>query len=195
MFLRELDMPLEDIQSILDRPDFDLLPALEQHRLALQTRQVRLNALLQTVDRTISFLKGNITMEGKQLFQGFSDEQQKEYEKEAASRWGEEEVKESVRLWNSYSAEKKQQIANEGNAVYRDLVLAIPDGPDSPKAQDCIARWHQHMRYFYDPTPEIMLGLADGYNDDPAFNEKFVEIHPELAGFMRKAIQIYVKKM
>ncbi|MHC1781790.1 MAG: MerR family transcriptional regulator [Anaerolineaceae bacterium] len=195
MFLRELGMPLEDIHGILDRPDFELLKALEQHRLALQTRQERLSTLLQTVDHTISFLKGNVTMEAKQLFQGFSDEHQKEYEKEAASRWGDDRVKESNKLWNSYSAEKKQQIADEGNAVYADLAEAIPAGPESPRAQACIARWDQHLRYFYEPTPEILLGLADLYNDDPAFNEKFVKVHPDLAAFMRKAIHIYVKNL
>jgi hypothetical protein len=33
---------LEEIQSIIDRPDFDLLEALERHRLALKARQKRL---------------------------------------------------------------------------------------------------------------------------------------------------------
>jgi len=195
MLLRELDLPLEEIRQLLDSPDFDLPAALERHRLALQARQERIGALLQTVDRTISFLKGKITMEDKQLFQGFSDEQQKEHEKEAARRWGEERVKESAALWNSYSDEKRQQIADEGNAVYRDLVAAMPLGADSGRVQACIARWHQHMRYFFEPTPEILLGLANGYHDDPAFKRNFDRIHPNLAVFMREAVSIYVSRL
>jgi MerR family transcriptional regulator, thiopeptide resistance regulator len=195
MFLRELGLSLEEIQEILGRPDFDLLSALEQHRLALQSRQERLRTLMNTVERTISYLKGSINMEGKQLFQGFSDEQQKEYEKEAAQRWGDTNVKESQKRWGSYPAEKKQQIADEGNAVYRDIVAAMTFGPESAQVQACIARWHQHLRYFYEPTKEVLLSLGDLYNDDPAFNANFNKIHPELAGFMRQAIQAYVKKM
>lgn len=195
MFLRELGMGLEEIQELLDQPGFDLLAALEQHRLALQSRQERLQELLQTVERTISYLKGSTTMNDKQLFQGFSDEQQKEYAKEAIHRWGDKEVMESHKNWSGYSAEKKQQIADEGNAVYRDLVAAMVFTPDSPQVQACITRWHQHLRYFYEPSKEVLLGLGDLYNDDPAFSANFSKIHPELASFMRKAIQIYCKTL
>ncbi len=195
MLLRELEIPLDEIRQVLDDPGFDLLTALVRRRLALQPRQERIGALLQTVDRTIQFLKGKITMEGKQLFQGFSDEKQEKYQKEAARRWGEEQVNESAALWNSYSAEKRQQIADEGNAVYRDLVAAMPLGADSGAVQACIARWHQHLRYFFEPTPEILLGLADGYNDDPAFSRNFKRMHPDLAIFMREAVRFYLKKL
>src|SRR5690242_20642565 len=58
LFLRELGIPLEEIQAILDRPSFDILAALEQHWMALTARQERLTALIQTVERTISHLKG-----------------------------------------------------------------------------------------------------------------------------------------
>jgi hypothetical protein len=72
----------------------------------------------------------------------------------------------------------------EGGANYQVLVAAMPYGPASPQAQEGIARWHQHLRYFYEPNTEVLLGLADMYNDDPRF-------HPGLAPFMREAIQIY----
>jgi MerR family transcriptional regulator, thiopeptide resistance regulator len=89
LFLRELDLSLEQIRSVIDRPDFDLLDALEQHREALHDRQARLGRLLQTVDR-----------------------------------------------------------------------------------------WHKNMRCFYEPTPEILLGLSQGYVEDPEFNATFQRIHP-----------------
>jgi MerR family transcriptional regulator, thiopeptide resistance regulator len=190
LFLRELGMSLEDIRDTLDQPGFDLLGSLRKHRLALQARQERLTALISTVERTISHMKGSIEMEDKQLFEGFSAEQEKEYSEEAVRRWG-EKARESQKLWASYSAEKKKQIGAEGDAVYRDLVKAMALGPTSPEAQSGIARWHQHLRYFYEPTPQILLGLADGYCDDPRFRATFDHIHPDLAEFMRKAIQHY----
>jgi DNA-binding transcriptional MerR regulator/esterase/lipase len=131
LFLRELGLSLEEIQAALDRPDFDLLPALEQHRQALLARQERLSALIHTVERTILHLKGNVEMESEELFAGFSEEQQKKYEEEAHRRWGDHEVKESQKRWGSYSDEKKRQIMMEGRAVYLDLVKAMPAGPGS----------------------------------------------------------------
>jgi MerR family transcriptional regulator, thiopeptide resistance regulator len=191
LFLRELDLSLDQIHSVIDRPDFDLLNALEQHRQALVFRQTRLERLLQTVERTISYLKGNNDMEGKELFVGFSEEQQKEYEIEAQRRWGDTEVKESQSRWKSYPAEKKRQILDEAGEIYESIVEAIPYGPASLQAQEGINRWRQNLQYFYEPTTEIMLGLAEGYVSDPDFNATFQRIHPELAGFMLEAVKIY----
>lgn len=195
LFLRELGLSLDEILVVLDQPGFDLLNALEKHRKALLARQERLAALVQTVDRTINHLKGSIPMDDKQLFEGFSEEKQKEYEEEAIRRWGDKEVKESQKRWASYSPEKKKAILEESKTIYLDLVACMPLGPTSPQAQEGIARWHQNMRYFYEPTKEILLGLADGYNDDPDFNATFVRVHPDLAPFMREAVKHYCQKL
>jgi MerR family transcriptional regulator, thiopeptide resistance regulator len=193
LYLRELGMGLDDIQAALDRPDFDLLQALEEHRMALMARQERLSALITTVERTIAYTKGKIDMDGKELFEGFSDEQQKIYEEEARRRWGDHHVDESHQRWGSYSDEKKKQVLAEGQQIYQDMAAAMPLGPASAQAQSCVARWHANLRNFYEPTTEILLGLGDLYNDDPDFNATFNKIHPDLAEFMRQAIQIYCK--
>ncbi|NLE52995.1 MAG: MerR family transcriptional regulator [Chloroflexi bacterium] len=191
LFLRELGLSLDEIRAALDRPDFDLLRALEQHRKALRERQERLARLAQTVERTIQHLRGEIEMSGDELFVGFTPEQEAAYEEEAAERWG-DGVHESNRLWRSYSDEKKRAVLQEGQAIYRDLIAAMPEGPASAAAQDGIRRWHENMRNFYEPTPEVLLGLGNLYNDDPAFNATFVKMHPDLASFMREAIKHYV---
>ena len=87
----------------------------------------------------------------------------------------------SQQKWKSYSKADKQRIGEEGNAVYRDFVLAIPKGPASPEAQDCVRRWRAHMAYFWEPNDEQCLGLADLYNDDPRFKANFDKIDPRLA--------------
>lgn len=194
LFLRELGLSLEAIQMALDRPDFDLLHALEEQRQALRERQARLARLIQTVERTILHLKGETTMSDNELFAGFSEEQQARYEQEIEQRFGDRQLNESRQRWGSYSLEQKRRIMEEGGAIYRDMVAAMPYGPASPQAQACVARWHQHLRYFYEPTTEILLGLADGYNDDPRFAAFFQRLHPDLAPFMRSAIQIYCQQ-
>lgn len=192
LFLRELGLSLDEIGAVLDRPDFDLLHALEQHRQALRERQDRLARLAQTVERTIQHLRGELEMSSEELFAGFTPEQEAAYEEEAAQRWGEEQVRESNRLWRSYSDEKKRAILQEGQAIYRGLIAAMPQGPTSAVAQDGVRRWHEYMKYFYEPSPEMLLGLGDLYNEDPAFNATFTKMHPDLASFMREAIRHYV---
>ena len=186
-------MPLEGIQKIMGRRDFDVLNALESHKDQLRKRIAQMERLVNTVDHTILHLKGKKEMSQKQLFEAFSDEQQAEYEKEAMKMYDPATVKASNERWRKYTPAEKQRILEEGNAIYTDIVKAIPKGPASPEAQAGIERWRRHMDYFWTPDLEQLLGLAHGYNDDPRFKATFDKIDPRLAPFMLEAVQVYVK--
>ncbi len=186
LLYRELEMPLNEIGRILDGENFDALDSLRGHRESLRQRIRRTEKLITSVDETIQFLEGKKEMDEIKMFEPFSEEQQAEYEKEAAEKYDPRIVKASQQKWKSYSREDKQRIGEEGNAVYRDFVLAIPKGPASPEAQDCVRRWRAHMAYFWEPDDEQCLGLADLYNDDPRFKTNFDKIDPRLAGFVRR---------
>jgi DNA-binding transcriptional MerR regulator len=195
LFYRELDLPLEDIKKIMGRRDFDVLTALESHRQALGKRVEHVNRLIQTVDDTILHMKGLKTMSKKQLFEAFSDEQQEQYAKEAEQMYDPETVRASNRKWKAYSADEKKRILDEGNAVYTDLLAAMPKGATSPEVQACVARWHRHIEYFWTPKKENLLGLAELYNTDPRFKANFDKIDLHLAEFMREAVKVYIGKM
>src|ERR1051325_7025868 len=97
LFYRELGIPLEDIKNIMGRRDFDVMGALLSHKEALKKQVTRLNRLINTVDNTILYLKGNKEMSNKQLFEAFSDEQQAEYEKEIMQKYDPATVKASAK--------------------------------------------------------------------------------------------------
>ncbi len=193
LFYRELDIPLEDIKKIMGRRDFDIVGALHNHKEALQKQATRLNRLIGTVDNTIDYLKGNKQMSNKQLFEAFSEEQQVEYEKEVMQKYDPATVKASVKKWKEYTAAEKKRIGEEGNAVYRDILAAMPKGASSPEAQAGVERWRRHIEYFWVPDDEQLSGLADLYNEDSRFKANFDKIDPRLAEFMREAVKIYVE--
>ncbi|MRS05895.1 MerR family transcriptional regulator, partial [bacterium] len=168
LFYKEMGFSLEKIHEMVNRPDFNLLRALEQHKSALHSRQEHLSRLIDTVDQTISHLRGKTKMSEKKLFEVFSEDQQKEYEKEAAERWP-DTYAESARRWKSYTDADKKHIGEEGEAVYRDLLKVMDQDPGSEVVQKIVARWHQHLRYFYEPNVELLRGLGHMYNDDPRF--------------------------
>ena len=132
-------------------------------------------------------------MSQKQLFAAFSDEQQAEYEKEAMQLYDPAIVKASNEKYKRYTAAEKQRIADEGNAVYQDILLAMPEGAASPEAQACVERWRRHLEYFWTPDDDQLLGLANLYNDDPRFKANFDKVDPRLAPFMREAVQVYIE--
>jgi len=194
LIYRELDLPLEEIKKILDRRDFDVLSALEGHREQLQERIQRLEKVISTVNKTITYLRGETTMNQKQLFEPFNEEQQAEYEKEAMQMYDPAIVKASNKKWKNYTPAEKQRIADEGNAVYLRFVKTMPEGPASPEAQACVENWRRHMDYFWTPNEEQLLGLAQGYSSDPRFKANFDKIHPDLAAFVLDAVKIYLNK-
>jgi len=193
LLYRELDMPLENIKQIMGRHDFDVLSALESHKAELHKRITKLELLVTTVDHTIHHLKGTTQMSKKQLFEGFSEAQQAEYEKEAMQTWDPATVKASNQKWKSLTAAEKQRIQDEGNTIYEAILKAMPNGPTSSEAQAGVERWRRHMEYFWIPKDDQLVGLADLYNDDPRFKANFDKIDPNLAQFMREAVKFYVK--
>jgi DNA-binding transcriptional MerR regulator len=193
LFYRELDMPLENIKTLMSRRDFDVMGALESHREALRQRIAHTERLIETVDHTILHLKGKKNMSEKQFFEAFSDEQQAEYEKEATQKYDPATVKASAKKWKEYTALEKQRIGEEGQAAYEALLAAMPHGAASAQAQAAIERWRRHIGYFWIPKDEQLVGLADGYNTDPRFKANFDKIDPGLAEFMREAVKAYVK--
>jgi hypothetical protein len=132
-------------------------------------------------------------MNEKGLFEGFSEEVQEQYAKEAEELYGAESVRASMKKWKAYSAEEKKRIMDEGSRNYSDMIAVMPKGAASPEAQAIVERWRQHMDYFWTPNLDQLLALANGYYDDPRFRANFDKIHPRLAEFMRDAVKVYVE--
>jgi MerR family transcriptional regulator, thiopeptide resistance regulator len=194
LFYRELDMSLEDIKKIMGRRDFDVMAALESHKQALKKQMERTKRLLKTVDNTIEHLKGKTKMSAKSLFEGFSEEEQEKLAQEAEQMYDPETVRASNKKWKAYSAAKKEAILAEGNAIYTDMITAMPKGAASAEVQAIVERWRKHMDYFWTPNLDQLVGLANHYNDEPRFKANFDKMHPRLAEFMREAVKVYVTK-
>ena len=191
LFFRELDFGLKEIHLILEAPDFDMIKALQSQRQALQRQTRRLNSLIHTIDKTIRHLEGKREMSTKEMFAAFDEEKQKEYEKEARQRYGDEAVAASTRRWNSYSKTKQAEIKAEGEAIYREIRDHMAEGPTGKTVQQLIGRWHQHIRYFYEPTASMLRGLGHMYAEDPAFSAVYEKLDPNLPTFLRQAIDHY----
>jgi DNA-binding transcriptional MerR regulator len=194
LFYRELDLSLQEIKLIVTSPDFDVMAALQTHKLALGKRVERLNRLIDTVDNTINHLKGKTEMSKKQLFGAFTEEEEKKFSAEAEQMYDPVIVRASQKKWKSYSKEQKQRIGEEGNAAYKAIAASIPFGPESPQAQAGVELWRKHMDYFWTPNMEQLTGLTELYNSDPRFMANFDKIDPRLAEFMREAVKVYVKR-
>ncbi len=192
LLYRELDLPLEDIKKIMAARDFEILSALEGHKLEMGKRIARLKRLIDTVDNTISHLKGQKNMSKKQIFSGFTEAEEEKYAAEAEKMYDPETVRASNKKWKANSAEQKQRILAEGRQIYVEMIAVMPMGAASEKAQALVERWRRHMDHFWTPNLDQLVGLANLYSDDPRFKANFDGMDPALAQFMQAAVKIYV---
>jgi DNA-binding transcriptional MerR regulator len=195
LFYRELDVPLAEIQVILDRPGFDQVEALRDHRRMLTERAERLARLLRTVDRTIAKLTGEDTMPltDEDIYEGFSPEERaklKGYEAEAADHWG-ELAAESGRRVRQMTKAQWQAIQQEGGAVTQRMAELMGRPVGDADIQAAIARQHAWIENFYPCPAEIFRGLGQMYVDDPRFAANYEKVKPGLAVFMRDAMMYY----
>jgi DNA-binding transcriptional MerR regulator len=72
LFYRELGFELKRIKEILSRRKFGKVAALKSHRQILEKNVTRTRTLIETIDKTISHLKGTKKMKSEELFIGFS---------------------------------------------------------------------------------------------------------------------------
>ena len=197
LFYRELDFPLAEIQVILDRPGFDQIEALRDHRRMLTERAERLARLLRTVDRTIAKLTGEDTMPltDEDIYEGFSPEERaklKGYEAEAADHWG-EMAAESGRRVRQMTKAQWQAIQQEGGAVTQRMAELMGRPVGDADVQAAIARQHAWIENFYPCPAEIFRGLGQMYVDDPRFAANYEKMKPGLAVFMRDAMMYYAE--
>ena len=195
LFYKELGLGLREIKAMLDTPDFDMLSALEAHKRHLEQKAGRILDILNTIENTIMHLKGEHIMSDEELFKGFDEAQQEEYEKEVVERWGAENpaYKQSKQRWSSYSDERKGEILGEMQAITLGLVEHIEKDPTDPVVQELVARQHRWVNFFWDCGFKQFDALGQGYASDPKFSEMYQGYHPELPDFFYKAIQYYVK--
>lgn len=136
-------------------------------------------------------------MSKRRRLEPVSEEQQKDYERSARLQYDPMIVNESIKLWNSYDQAKKEAIGEEGAQIYDEMIDAIEAGmsPHSAEVQALVVRWHEHLRYFYEPTLEILRGLGEMYNTHPGFMANFTKLHPDLPQYLQDAITEYVDQL
>jgi hypothetical protein len=189
-----MDLDLEEIKRILDDPNFDSISALQQHRDSLLGKIERLGTLTQTIDGTLQHLMGEVRMSKKNIFEGFEKEHTEKYEQQAIDQWG-DTARQSQKLWNSYSDERKKEIMQEGSDIYQGLADNMNKGAKANEVQTLLAQWHENLRNFYEPSIETLGGLGQMYDEHADFHTKFAEIDPKLPGFLKRAIAIYVDRL
>ncbi|WP_128544722.1 MerR family transcriptional regulator [Larkinella soli] len=200
LFYKELDFSLEEIRRVLEDPDFNLIRALESHKSALQDRRDRLSSLLETIDNTISRIKGEKTMlTDEELYAGFPKEQAEAYRQEAVEKYGAKVVEESESKLRNLTKEQWAQARQEGLDINRTLASLMHRDPTEEEVQNAVARHFAHIRLFWGNSVangnlyEAYKGLAQLYVDDPRYTTHNGNHNPEYVQFLSRAMKHFAE--
>ncbi|MDF9759971.1 DNA-binding transcriptional MerR regulator [Peribacillus simplex] len=184
LFFRELDMPLKEIKQMISSTSFDKQEALRQHQKMLLEKRSQLDKLINTVDKSIKHMKGEIQMTDKEKFEGF-DFSQNPYEEEARERWGDKAVDESKAKVAGMSKDAQKIVSD----IYIKLASIRTASPESEEAQKAIKEWYDCLNNnFGTYSPEAFKGLGQMYVDDQRFTKNIDQYGDGLAKFMCDAM-------
>jgi DNA-binding transcriptional MerR regulator len=193
LFYKELDLSLQEIMDILDSADFDLLQALENHKVMLQAKSERLQTLLQTIDKTITQLKGgNNMLTVEELYEGFPKDKAGAYRQEAMEKYGKDKVLASEQQLQQLSHADFDQLKAKGEDITRRLTALMQEDPASTAVQSIVAEHYTLIQAWWgkgapDCAPaDAYRGLAQLYVSD----ERYAP-NPAYAAFISKAMICY----
>lgn len=200
LFYRELDFSLREIGEILDDPDFDLLDALESHKVSLRAKQRKIAHLLRTLDHTIHQIKkGDIMKNPEELYEGLNPETAKKYREGAIKKYGKEEVERSEKHLMQMGKTDYAKLQAEAKENTATLFAMMDKAPESLEVQTEIARHYRIIRQFWgtagseDSQAKAYAGLGQLYVDDERFTMVDGKPQPEFAAFLKKAMAHYAK--
>lgn len=197
LFYKELELSLNEIASILNDPDFDLIQALESHKQTLISKQKRISVMLNTIEKTVLDLKGKKMITHEELYEGFSPEQAKKIRKEATEKFGRDKVETSENYLKKLSKEQLDQLKDEQKNIFKNLFSLSEKDPESEVVQMEIARLYKNIRRFWgtdgssDSQYKQYKGLGELYLADERYTLIDGKAQPEFAKFLSKAMTYF----
>lgn len=201
LFYKELDFPLKEIIEIMNEPEFDLIVALSNHKVALKARQNRIKLLIDTIDKTIhNQLKNKKTMlTPEELYAGLSKETATAYRTEAAEKYGKTTVETAEKSLRKMSKAQLMELRGEQEEITKALFAVKNEYVESDRVQELIARHYQITRKFWgthgtsDSQAQQYKGLGELYVNDERFTVIDGNPQPEFAQFLSRAMTYFVK--
>lgn len=184
LFYRSLSLKLEDIKKIISTSTYDPVITLENHYTQLLEKRAQLDQLLETLEKTLEYQKGERTMSNNEKFIGLKHEKLKEnerhYGEEIRKKYGDECVDTFNDTWLKLT-EGDFNTMEKTEAILFDALKTVVQANDiAIEEANTVFLTHKKWLMFTNPnySKEFHLGLAQMYLAD----ERFTEYYEKRAG-------------
>ncbi len=191
LLFRELELPLKEIQRILESPDFDRAKALRQQIRLLTLKKEHIENLI-ILARGIQNTGGN-TMD----FSAFDRSKLDAYAQEAMAQWGDTDAYREFQEKSKGRSEDAEEALGKGlMEIFAEMGRIRDTDPAGDAAQALVKKLQGYITgHYYHCTRQILAGLGQMYAAGGEFTQNI-----DAAGgagtavFANEAIQVYCGK-
>ena len=191
LLFKELEFPLNEIQMILDSPNFHKEKALEQQIELLTLRKAHLENLIHYA-REIKE-KG----ENKMSFTVFNKEKIDEYSKQAKEQWGKTpEYADFKKKSKDRTDDEQTKISDGLMKLFEEFGQMKTCVPSDKKVHDQVKKLQNYIcEHYYKCSDEVLAGLGQMYVADNRFTNNIDNAGGKgTALFVSRAIEMYINK-
>lgn len=199
LLFRRMDMPLSEIKKIITGNSFDLNETLLRHKEMLLKQQSNINVLLETIDKTISYQKGETTMSNDQKFEGLKDKLIKEndelYGTELRDKYGEDQINASYQKFKKMSKYQLNKAKSLELEILESLKSIYKTEDSTSDLAIALCKMHERWIKMYWPTysKEAHMGLIKMYTEDSRFKAYYDKVGDGATNFLYSAMKNYLK--
>jgi DNA-binding transcriptional MerR regulator len=191
LFFKALEFSLEEIERLVNAPQYERRQALLAQRAIIRQRAQHLKSIEASIDCAIAELDGDTLMNDGDMFGSLTLEQQERYEAEAKQRWGHtDSYRESMRRTAAYGPDDWRRYESEAAALNAAIAELVSAGvaPTDERALDLVERHRLQIDgWFYPCSRDMHARLGEMYVADERFRQNYERIAPGMAEFMAAA--------
>lgn len=200
LFFKEMNLPLKEIQHILQLPKEEQNKLLKKHYTVLLSKKQKLEQLLINLEQYLS---------GEDIFSLSIFENtdvlpiREQYSREAKYHYGDtEKYKEYERNIAQLTQDEKEEVfnkfASDMKRMFKLFAGQIKESPSSDKVQTLVYEWECCFQNFFVCDKEILKHIANSYKFDNRFrnyiNQFSDDADDDLSDFIYQAIIQYCEQ-
>lgn len=192
LFFRYLRFPLGEIRRLLANREERRVDMLEHQLALLKDERHHLDALIETLEKSIRSSRGETTMTTEEKFQGFSWKENAKYENEARKLYGDKAIDESLER----QKDKEDETAEAFNLVFRRFSQNMNEGlsSDAEENLELAKTLFGYMNeYAFDCSLEVFGHIGAGYSANPEFKKNIDKFGKGTAQYASDAIRALVE--
>ncbi|WP_102144917.1 MerR family transcriptional regulator [Mycobacterium hubeiense] len=195
---RSVGLRLDEIRTLLDDPDVDVLAHLQRQHQLLSEQAEQLQYTIKAVEGLMNAHQKGIQLTAEEQVEIFGTTAfSEEYAAEAEERWGGTDAwKQSQQRVSRFTKDDWIAIQAETVALLDALAQAKRDGvaPGCAEANELVERHRASIQRYYDCDDEMHRCLAEMYLADERFTRYYDDAEPGLAQYVHDIIVANIER-